>query len=80
MFFTQVLMYGLLCINYRAIAQANYPLIVISDFIFASTNFFIIKKIAKDDNGSVFLWIGYTTGGVVGSLIGVWSSQHYFNN
>ncbi len=73
LFFTQVINYGLIVVNYRAVAQASYFWSGISDFVLASFSFFIIKKIAKSED-SWHLWFGYALGGLVGSLIGIYLS------
>jgi hypothetical protein len=74
MFSVQIINYCLITINYRAIAHANYVMTGISDFIFASLNFFIIKKIAKSDD-TIHQWLGYSLGGVVGALLGIYVSK-----
>lgn len=79
LFFTQLTLYILVCINFRAIAQTNYWLTGTSDFLIATIAFFVIKKIAKDEGKSVWFWLGYALGGVVGSICGVWLSHTYFN-
>lgn len=78
MFCIQVFSYGMLCINYRAVALANIPLAAITDFVIASFNFFIIKKIASSDD-SFHEWLGYALGGVVGSVIGIYYSDLLLN-
>lgn len=78
MFCIQVFSYGMLCINYRAVALANIPLAAITDFVIASFNFFIIKKIAASDD-SFHEWLGYALGGVVGSVIGIYYSDLLLN-
>lgn len=77
LFFTQILMYMILCVNYRAVAQGNYLQSVISDFMIASASFFIIKKIAKDESKGVWMWLGFAMGGVVGTIIGIWISKSF---
>jgi hypothetical protein len=73
MFAIQVTSYSLLCINFRAVAQAHYTWSALSDFVFASLSYFIIKRIAHSDN-TFHQWLGYALGGVVGSLFGIWLS------
>lgn len=73
LFIAQVINYGLLVVNFRAVAQASYFWSGLSDFVLASFSFFIIKKIAKSED-SWHLWLGYALGGLVGSLIGIWIS------
>ena len=73
MFIIQVVSYGLLCINYRAVALAHYHEAAITDFTIASMNFFIIRKIAQS-NDAFHQWIGYVLGSVVGSYLGIYVS------
>lgn len=70
MFGIQTLNYGMMVVNYRAVAQANYFWSALSDFLLATFSFFVIKKIAKSDD-SWHLWFGYAMGGVAGSLLGI---------
>lgn len=71
LFFIQIVLYGLLCINYSAIAHVQYNLAALSDFLIASMNFFVIKKIASTED-SFYHWIGYVCGSVVGSYLGIY--------
>jgi hypothetical protein len=73
LFFIQVILYGILCINYRAVADAEYHLAALSDFTIASLNFFVIKKISKSED-SFHQWLGYVVGSVVGSYLGIYIS------
>ena len=73
MFLIQLTSYTLLVINYRAVAQAHYLWSGVTDFAIASFSFFVIKKIAKSDD-SLHLWLGYATGGLAGSFLGIWVS------
>ena len=70
----QTLSYGLLVINYRAVAQAHYFWSALSDFAIATLSYFVIKRIATSDN-TLHQWLGYALGGVVGSLFGIWISK-----
>ena len=65
MFAIQVASYSLICINYRAVAQAHYTWSALSDFVFASLSYFVIKRIAHSDN-TFHQWLGYALGGVAG--------------
>ena len=73
LFFVQVLMFSVLCVNFRAIASAQYNLAAISDFIIASIQFFVIKRIAGSDD-SIKHWAGYALGSVAGSYLGIYIS------
>jgi len=69
----QIVLYGLVCINYRSVALANYHEAAITDFIIASMNFFVIKKIAQNTDAA-HQWVGYVTGSVLGSYLGIYVS------
>ena len=73
MFIIQVISYGLLCINYRSVAQAHYLWASLSDFAIATLGYFVIKRLATSDE-TLHQWLGYALGGVVGSLFGIWLS------
>jgi hypothetical protein len=73
LFIIQVVLYGILCINFRAVADAQYHLAAISDFTVASLNFFVIRKISKGED-TFHQWFGYVLGSVVGSYLGIYIS------
>lgn len=74
MFGIQVTSYSLLCINFRAVAQAHYFWASLSDFAIATLSYFVIKRIATSDN-TFHQWLGYALGGVIGSILGIWLSK-----
>lgn len=73
LFAIQIVLYSILCINYRAVAETQYNLAAISDFTIASLNFFVIRKIAKSEE-ALHQWAGYVLGSVAGSYIGIYIS------
>jgi len=73
LFFIQVVMYGLLCINFRAVAQTQYNLAALTDFMIGSMSFFVIRKIARSED-AIHQWIGYALGCVAGSYLGIYIS------
>ena len=73
LFAIQIVLYGILCINFRAVAQAEYNVAAISDFTVASLNFFVIRKIAKSED-ALHQWAGYVLGSVAGSYLGIYIS------
>jgi hypothetical protein len=73
MFTIQVISYSLLCINYRAVAQAHYFWSALSDFAIATLGYFVLKHLATSAS-TVHQWLGYALGGVVGSIFGIWLS------
>jgi len=74
MYIIQVVSYSLLCINFRAVAQAHYLWASLSDFAIATLSYFVIKRIAHSDN-TLHQWLGYALGGVTGSILGIWLSK-----
>jgi hypothetical protein len=69
----QIVLYSILCINFRAVANAHYHEAALTDFLVASMNFFIIRKIAQSTD-ALHQWIGYVTGSVIGSYLGIYLS------
>lgn len=79
MFAIQLSSYTLLCINYRAVAQAHYLWSSLSDFAIATLSYFVIKRIAHGEN-TLHQWMGYALGGVAGSLLGIYLSKVILGN
>lgn len=73
LFFIQIILYGILCINFRAVAQAEYHIAAVSDFTVASLNFFVIRKISRSED-TLHQWLGYVLGSVAGSYLGIYIS------
>lgn len=73
-FFIQLVLYFLLVINYRAVSKVDYTGTVITDFIIASFNFFVVRKIAKSED-SFHQWAGYAFGGAIGGVLGLYISK-----
>ena len=73
LFVIQVTLYCLVCVNYRAVAEAQYHLSALSDFLIASMGFFVIRKIARNED-AFHQWLGYVSGSVIGSYLGIWLS------
>lgn len=70
LYFSQVVAYAIICINIRAVAEADYTVAVLSDVTFAFLNFYAIMKIAKGD-GTFDAAMAYATGSAVGTVIGI---------
>lgn len=73
LFFIQVASYSILCINFRAVANADYHEAALTDFMLASMSFFIIRKIARSED-AIHQWLGYVAGSVTGSYLGIFLS------
>ena len=69
----QIVLYSILCINFRAVASTHYHEAAITDFLVASMNFFVIRKIAQSTD-ALHQWVGYVTGSVIGSYVGIYLS------
>lgn len=73
-FAIQLILYLLLVINFRAVAQANLLWSVVSDTVIAAMNFFVIRKIANSQD-SFIMFLGYTLGSAAGSVAGILLSK-----
>jgi len=75
----QFLTYGICTVSWRAVSQANILASVLADTSFASVQYFVIKRIAKDREDSALIpWFGYTFGGVIGTVVGIYMSLWWF--
>lgn len=72
----QIVAFAILCINIRAVAQADYLTTAVSDGLVAAINFFVIKRIAQTGD-STSQWIGYIVGSVTGSMVGIYISKNF---
>lgn len=76
LFVIQVCYYAIWCINSRAVADTHYHTAAMSDFMLASIQFFVIRKISHGSD-HVHEWVGYTLGSVFGSYLGIWISATF---
>ena len=72
----QTALFALLCVNFRAIAGADYAVALISDALVAWMQFFVIRRIVQDDD-QAHRFAGYVVGSVLGSWLGIWISKTY---
>lgn len=75
-FLVQCLSYGMLCWNYRAVAQARFVSIFVSDLACAFIGFSLIKYVAGTKSGVARA--GYVLGGAIGSVISVYITKVIF--
>ena len=73
LFVSQFVLYTIVCVSFIAVVNKNYFMIAITDITFASINYFVIKKIATNDD-TLYSFLGYTLGSTLGSLFGTWLS------
>lgn len=78
LFVVQCVAYTTLCINYRAVAQADYMHSAVSDFAIASLQFFVIRRISEGKDNFA-RWAGYACGSVAGSFLGIWVSVTFLS-
>jgi hypothetical protein len=80
-FATQCLSYFLFVANARAYTQGLYLWTGATDGLFAMQSFIMLQLIAKDAQASGF-WAGagYTLGGVFGSLLSIFVTQHLYGH
>ena len=72
----QTVLFAILCVNFRAIAEADYATALISDALVAAMQFFIIRRITQGDE-QTHRFAGYVIGSVLGSWLGIWISKTY---
>lgn len=72
-FSVQFLLYAAVCWNWRAVANARYIEIALSDAVFATLTFSMLKKIGEAT--TAWARIGYVVGGILGSLTSVWVTK-----
>ena len=77
LFFIQVLSYTIWCINFRAVADAQYHTAAASDFMIASIQFFVIRRIAHGQD-HLHQWAGEALGSVAGRFLGIWISAPFW--
>ena len=75
LFGLQFLNYSLIVINTRAYTNDHIVFTIVSDFVLASINYFIIKKIS-DEVSSAVNWFSYTLGGTLGAVFGMFISKY----
>lgn len=77
LFFTvQFISYANLAWNFRAIAQAQYAHIILTDGLASFLGFKVIKKIGEADSRAAL--IGYVIGGMIGSPLSTFVSKKVF--
>jgi hypothetical protein len=75
LYFAQLILYCIVTINYRAIAQADYLITGLSAAGIAIISFFTVKIIAKKSDYPFASWTGYILGSVCGDLTGIFLSK-----
>lgn len=73
----QFLLYFLVTLNFRAIAQARYGWTVFTDALISAAQFWIIRKVGGSADSLVALG-GFVCGGAVGSSAGIYASKKLF--
>lgn len=75
LYFAQLILYCIVTINYRAIAQADYLITGLSASGIAIISFLTIKIISKKTEYPFASWTGYILGSVCGDLTGIFLSK-----
>jgi hypothetical protein len=75
LYFAQLILYCIVTINYRAIAQADYLITAFSAAGIAIISFFTIKIIARKTDYPFASWTGYIFGSVCGDISGIFLSK-----
>lgn len=67
---------GIITVNFRAVAQANYVATFVTDMLLFMNGFYIVKRIV--DAKTVAAQIGYAFGGSCGSILAIYLSKVWF--
>lgn len=62
--------YAILSFNIRVLAQGDLPATMMSEAAYASFNFWIVRRIARNERG-IPAWLGYVVGSVIGVTVGM---------
>lgn len=73
-FSAQTGLYCVMCVNMRAVAQADYVWSLVSDLAIASMNFLVIRRIAAEGSNGHKGMLGYVLGSLTGTSLGIWIS------
>lgn len=73
MFFGQLIMMGLVTWGFRMIAKGDIPMIILSETIWATINFWYAKYVIKDETTGG--WLGYSLGCIIGTTGSVWLTK-----
>jgi hypothetical protein len=76
-FALQFLLYLLVTVNFRAIAQARYAWTILTDTLISAAQFWIIRKVGGSAESLVAL-SGFICGGAGGSSAGIYLSKKVF--
>jgi hypothetical protein len=76
-FLLQFLMFVLVTVNFRAIAQARYGWTIFTDMLISAAQFWIIRKVGTSAENLV-AWSGFVVGGAAGSSLGIYLSKKVF--
>lgn len=75
LFALMFLNYGLNAVSFRALSRGNYTVLALTDACIAAFGFLMIGEVAHAQ--TVGPLVGYVSGGVVGSVFGLWLSKRF---
>jgi len=76
-FVLQFILYLLVTVNFRAIAQARYGWTILTDTLISAAQFWIIRKVGGSAESLIALG-GFVCGGAIGSSAGIYLSKIVF--
>jgi hypothetical protein len=65
-------------LSWRAVAQAHVGAAVLTDAMLGTLQFFVLRRIARAEANALVPWLGYTAGGVAGTVAGIYASLWWF--
>ncbi len=67
--------FGIIAVNYRAVAQGRYAATILTDAVIAIAGFTLFRLIAE--SGDLASMAGYTAGAALGGATGIWLTRHW---
>lgn len=78
MFIAELISFFVIVANTRAFTHGNYGWTAITDGAFSLQNFVMLKLMVDDEKArSLWAGLGYTAGGICGSLLAIFVTSHY---
>ena len=76
-FFAEMISFFIIVANARAYTHGAYGWTALTDCLFSLQNFAMMKLMIDDQNARTwYLGIGYTIGGMIGSLLAIFVTSH----
>lgn len=75
LFLTQMFSYCVVCISFIAMNRGHYLMTFIADVGCGVNSYFLIRRVAKAEDGDTAGMMSYILGGATGSVIAIWLAK-----